>query len=267
MSDVGTKEKRQFSLEEKLETTYDRIKITSIFFAIGWILFCVGFIGVSYSGTGGLGILLGFVGMAIASGPMIIRMLAGGFKEAFVMPEYEVITTYADGHKESDHGFESQATNLIAQIILSIILVIVGVAVTIIYMIYLSIKYIVLFLMVKAKPSFIHSAFFMMIVFIMALIVGVFAGAFVQKAVKAPDRAEKARVEKEVSTLQIGQTITINGNNIGLFDGENWSRPFKWLNKGDIVTVKSLDANSSYIQIEHDGDIGFINPSSLLKKP
>ncbi|MDR0442370.1 MAG: hypothetical protein LBH44_03070 [Treponema sp.] len=272
MSDTGTKEKRQFSLEEKLEHTYKRLLTTSIFFGIGWIVFCILAVLLVPSGYNeGPTFFVMFVGMAVVSSPIIVRMWNGGFKGAFNLPEYEVITTYEDGRKESDHGVESGLSNLAVQIVLSIIMVIVGFAVTLIYIVFLLIKYTVLFLRVNVKPSFIKSGYFIVIITAAVFFGSMHIGGAIKDAKEAPFKAEeKAKMEKRISELadaiQIGQKVTIT-NDAGLRDGKGedyikWGT-IKRFKKGDIVTIKSKEITASrnelYIYAEHDGDIGYVN--------
>jgi hypothetical protein len=200
MSDAGTQEKRQFSLEEKLETTYDRLKITSIFFCIGWFVFVFFFIGINYTSAKIIAMPFAFLGWAIIGGPMIARMWFGGLKNAFNLPEYEVVTTYKDGTKTSDGGLESQATNLVVQIIGVIIMVIVGVALTIIYMVYLTAKYLILYSRVKAKPAFLQGGLFIIVLNIAVFIAAIFLGAGIQNAAIA--KMDKAYAE---ATLPIAE--------------------------------------------------------------
>ena len=263
MSDAGTREKRKFSLEEKLEATYDRLKITSIFFCIGWFLFSVSWLGL-FALNSALGGILTLIGWVIATGPLLIRMWAGGFKGAFNMPEYEVITTYADGRKESDGGVESAATNLIAQLILAGVMLLIGSIATLIYLVYLSIRYLVLHARVKSRPAFMQSGLLFIVLNIAFFAGGIAVGAVIQKAYFAARHAQTVKWESSINAL-IGQKVPLRGNT-GLWDGKDWARPFKQLNKGDIVTVKSGD-EGGYTLVEHEGDTGKVNSSFLVEKP
>jgi large-conductance mechanosensitive channel len=173
MSDAQTK---QAGLEQGLALTYKRLLITIVFCSIGWFMLYFGMAN-SYRGTGWM--FLALLGAVLIPGPMLLRMFSGGgLKNAFKIEEYEVITTYGDGRKESDHGSTAATGGLVKNIFVAIIMVIVGIVATIVYIIYLSIKYVALFVQVKPKPTFINSAFLLWIVgFVVLLGVPILEGS------------------------------------------------------------------------------------------
>jgi hypothetical protein len=86
------------------------------------------------------------LGGAIVSAPLIFIMLkGGGIKEIFKTDDYEVITTYSDGSKKSDGGFESGIMGLVTKIIGAVFLIFVGCLITIGLLVYMIIKYFILY--------------------------------------------------------------------------------------------------------------------------
>jgi len=272
MSDAGTQEKRKFSLEEKLEITYERLKITSIFFSIGWAIVAIFFIGISYKSSG-LGMLGFVVGWIIAALPIIGRMWAGGFKSAFNLPEYEVITTYGDGRKETDGGFESRTVNLGIQIFFGIIMVIIGVAITILYLIYLTLRYLILYLRVSNKPSFIQSGLFIIVINIAVFIGAVLIGAGIQKDASAQvsKRVANELIQNEAA-IKVGERAVVKNNFTDIYstrydydDYENDPVSIGTLHRGDIVTVRAHGEppNIRLWRIEHNGVVGYVEANRL----
>jgi len=200
MSALEAKEKRQFSLEEKLESTYTRLKTTSIFFCMGWVFIGIFIIGI-YNINNFLGMLGFVIGWIIIAIPMINRMWTGGFKKAFKLPEYEVFTTNEDGSKKSDGGFESRSLNLIIALAMAFIMIFIGGALTIFYMLFLKIKYTVLYIKIKPKLSFLRSGFLIMI-FNIVVFLGVLAiGAGIQNSFNT-------QMNNNVSNELLEQTVS-----------------------------------------------------------
>jgi len=271
MSDVETK---QASLEEKLAVTYKRLKITSIFFCIGWALVFIFFIGLSYypGFSSGLASLLGFAGWAVAGGPLILRMLSSkGLKGAFALDSWEATDTYSDGTKKRDYGTENamNAGSLLIFIIKIGLMVLIGFIVTVIYLLYLNIKYFVLYLRVKNKPVFLQSGVFLAIVCFAVLIGGLSLGVGIQKAGGAQySRAAASQLLELETLIPVGSTAINRSYGTSLLaEPDMWSdvRVIKSLNAGDIVTVRAhrQGEDRKMWRVEHNGDIGYVDASRL----
>jgi hypothetical protein len=142
-------------LEQRLATTKKRIIITVIFSCLGWPVFMYG--AKTDYGTDILWMLLGG---AIIAAPVLWGILrGGGLKSLFKTDEYEVITTYSDGRKESDGGAQSFILGVAIKIMLAIFMVFVGCVVTLILLIVFTIRYLRLYKKVSLKPAFMQSAF------------------------------------------------------------------------------------------------------------
>lgn len=153
MNEEITNEQQEVSNEVKLAATYKRLLITVIFSCLGWPVFIYGF---NFDG----GILLMLLGGVIVSAPILwIMARGGGLKGVFKTDEYEVITTYSDGRKVSDGGTESFLMGLIVKAIGLVLIIFLGCLITIGILIWLIIRYIILYMKVEEKPSFIKSGF------------------------------------------------------------------------------------------------------------
>ena len=265
MSDMGTQERRQFSAEEKLQVTFHRLKITSIFFCIGWLIFAIFLIGISYTKASGIAPLFVLIGWAVVGLPMIGRMWIGGFKHAFNLPEYEVITTYSDGRKTTDHGAQSQMNNLFVQIFLALALIALGGIVTILYLVFLTIKYLAQYAMVKPKHSFMQSGLFFVALNVAVFIVAIFIGIGIQHGGTAQLIRDSNAQQAVLGSLEVGKTAAIAIDNCRLYvNGDITKGTIKTLMKGDIVTIVDKDTGFYMMwQVEHNGDIGFVNEGYL----
>jgi hypothetical protein len=152
----------EVSVQDKLAAVYKRMLTTIIFLVLGWAVLWLG--AVTLGGS-----LVMFLSFFIAPAPMLVRFWLGGFGAMFNLPEYNVVTTYADGRKESDGGVQSAQVNFIIRGIFLVIMLIIGFVATAVYLIFLFIKYIVLYTQAKPKPAFIRSAFFLIIIAVLSL--------------------------------------------------------------------------------------------------
>lgn len=172
--------KTKISAEQMLAATHQRLLITAVFCCVGWIFFVIGFIGMSGN------FLLMLIGSVIAAGPILYRMMqTKSLKGAFSRlddADYEVITTHTNGTKTSDGGHESRTANFILQIILAFVILIVGCIVTLVYLVWLIISYIILYLVVTPKPAFLLSGFPIIIGGLVVLIGGLIGAGFMQNA-------------------------------------------------------------------------------------
>ena len=159
MSDVMEKEEvRQI----RLQKTFMDLLITVIAGSIGWIM-------LSYALALATGMSNGFLillGGAIGAGPVLYQVFMRGPAGLKFWHDYEVITTYGDGRKESDGGAEATQMN----IVLMIIALIIGGLITLIKCVYLPIKYAICYKMVKEKPAFLTSGFPIMLAGFIVLI-------------------------------------------------------------------------------------------------
>ncbi|WP_461247873.1 hypothetical protein, partial [Treponema sp. R6D11] len=112
-------------------------------------------------------------------------------------PSYEVVTTYKDGRKESDHGAESAGFNLLSFFLWAVLLTIPGFIIQAIKLIYFTIKYIVLFVKAETKPNFFHTGFFTLILGVIGLAVGLAAGSIVSTAYQNKEEVIKYVTDKE----------------------------------------------------------------------
>jgi hypothetical protein len=155
-------------LGNKLTATYRRILSTFTFCCIGWPLFLYGF----YYAEGSKYLFIIPLSAIIVAGPILYNMLrGGGLKAAFRTDEYEIITQYRDGRKETDHGVQSFFLGLVIKIFLALFLVVVGCVLTSGMIIVLSIKYTVHYIRISPKPAFIKSAYPILIVGLLLLAV------------------------------------------------------------------------------------------------
>ena len=155
MSEQETNEAevKEVSPEEKLAATYKRILITVIFCCIGWPIFLYAF---NYS----MNPLVMLLGGAVVSAPILwIMIRGGGIKDVFKTDEYEVITTHSDGRKTSDGGSQSFLMGLLVKLFMLIFVIFLGCLITVGLLVYMIIRYIKLYSQVNEKPSFIKSAF------------------------------------------------------------------------------------------------------------
>ena len=192
MSEQETNETmtNEVSTEEKLAATYKRILITVLFCCIGWPIFLYAF---NYS----MNPLVMLLGGAVVSAPILWFMArGGGLKDVFKTDEYEVVTTYSDGSKKSDGGTESFIMGLITKILGLILMIFIGCLITIGLLVFLTVRYIKLYLQASQKPSFIKSAFPILLA---GLIVFIGSGI----VVRGIARASAAKAWKEAKEINM----------------------------------------------------------------
>jgi hypothetical protein len=201
MSDIDEKEERR---QEVLAKVYKDYLITVICCCVGW----TGYQSIAAStggdmdgGAGGvIKLLLMLISLWIIIGPVFMKIMKSSVAGAFFFwQDYEVITTYSDGTKTSDGGAESMGAGifmfgfkLVAALFLSLII-------TVIKLIYLPIRTIICYLMVRQKPNFLFSPFPVLIVSL-----AVFFGAAIipQKIAAAAEHAANVKAYKAYSTAQ-----------------------------------------------------------------
>ena len=175
MSDVNLE--RQW--HEKRRRLFRALLGNVICSGIGWIILCTGYIGLTYApGSDMKGILVGLAGMVILAAPLLIKWMATRSVGAmFDMREYEVITTTTDGYGNqtttSDGGMQSQMTNLAASLIISGVMLVLAFIIQPIRIFIMAVKYAVYCGKTRQKPLFIKTAFFVLLIPIIVLIIGV----------------------------------------------------------------------------------------------
>ena len=180
--------------QEILNRIYKDFRKIIIFFCIGWIVFMYSTILGKEPGNF-FGMLLG---MAICGGPIAIALFTGASFAGLFKPDYEVITTYADGRKESDGGSQSLSNNLIAAIFIGIIMLLIGIVVQLIRAVILAVKYAVAYAKVDQKPDFVHGIGLIIVIGFVTLIgaPSVFGGVK-----SARDAAERKAIAKQEAAL------------------------------------------------------------------
>jgi hypothetical protein len=175
---------------ERLNATRRALLVNSIFFGVGWLMIMVG-MGWRYANyLSHSAKALQFIGWGIMGGPKMWAAMLGGFGAA-LKPDYQVITTYGDGRKESDGGTQSIQMNFLGRLIVIAILYVIGGVLTIITGIYLTIKYIVLHIATSPKPAFIKSGLFIIVMNLAVLVGGALIMVVIQQTGEAVQRAER----------------------------------------------------------------------------
>ena len=182
---MSEEEKVEISNEQKLAATYKRLLITILFSCIGWSIFVYAF---NYA----FNPFLMLLGGAVVSAPILwIMARGGGLKDAFHTDEYEVVTTYSDGSKKSDGGSESFLMGCIVKIFMAFFVVFLGCLITIGLLVWLIIRYIILYGKVSEKPSFIKSGFLLMLIGLAVFIgSGMVIGAMQKSSVEKSQTTE-----------------------------------------------------------------------------
>jgi hypothetical protein len=181
-------------VDGRLEATRRALLKNSIFFCVGWLLFMLYLFG---GGVFSSAFML--IGWGIIGGPKIWLAMLGGFGAA-LKPDYEVVTTYGDGRRESDGGTQSVQMNFLARLVVIAVLYVIGGILTIITLVFLTIKYIVLHIATSPKPAFIKSGLFIIVMNI-AVVFGSIVLAFIIQGVNntVQDAANAAAVGRKTS--------------------------------------------------------------------
>ena len=137
---------------------------------IGWTLFWGG---ISGSMDNGWYFLAVFVGMLIAPAPILQRMKQnGGLMAALEVKEYYTVTTYSDGRKTTEYDMANSWGDLMLKGLMWLVLIFIGGVITIIYTVWLSVKYFFQYSKVDEKPPFWNSGFPVMIFCLVFVIFG-----------------------------------------------------------------------------------------------
>ena len=160
----------EYSLAQKLTATHIRLLITVMLGCVGWTMFWGGIAGSMDSGWYFLVML---VGMLVAPGPILQRMKqSGGLMGALQVNEYYTVTTYSDGRKTTEYDMASSWGDIMLKAAMWLVLIFVGGVITIIYTIWLSVKYFVQYSKVDEKPPFWNSGFPVMIFCLIFIVLG-----------------------------------------------------------------------------------------------
>jgi len=158
--------------DESLVEVHWALKQTIKQFFLGWLLLCCSLLLMMQMG-GMLSVLLlpvFFFSLVVMGWPFIKAVLKGGnFSEA-LNPKYEVIRTYSDGSKKSDHGKEDANQRGLFGIILIFLLAIPGVIVQAVRLVIQIIKYFIYFGKASNKPNFFRSGFLTMLLGVIGLV-------------------------------------------------------------------------------------------------
>jgi hypothetical protein len=174
-----TKEQAEFLPEdvEKLFATHERIAFIFKYAILGFATMLIfRFLGLIFGGF--IWLFLAQIGLVILCWPMYQRIRQYGFWDALRVDDYEVITTYTDGSRSSDGGFESTIFNLFLRFAVLAIQFLAAMYGTLFYMIYLFIKYSIQYLRCSIRPPFQISAFPQMLLCIGLLFGIAFIGFF-----------------------------------------------------------------------------------------
>ena len=273
--------------EAKMASIYGRIKTTIIYLCIGWAFLMFFMINVQTMGSGVM--FLSLLGMVIAPWPMLRRMLAGGFGAMFNMPEYVVVTTHGDGRKTSDHGAESAALNIVMKLLLLVIGVAIGTVATFVYLVFLTIRYIVLYVQANPKPAFMQSAFFLYAVLLLvvpgAVVAGVLTSGGMERAALSRARNENravydaaANAHRQTATAYVIHEATAGRGTravtmtlIGPDGARTGSRS---LANGAAVTItgpasptRGQRSFNFRVPVEHEGSRGYVDIRRLGMSP
>jgi hypothetical protein len=194
MSDMNEKEAKW---QARLAKSYKDYLITVACCCAGWFILFMGMYG---SPKPGGNMFVAFIGYLIIGGPVFLRMLSSrSASSLFFWKDYEVVTTYTDGTKKSDGGVESAQMNLIMMAIMLGLCLVLGGIITLLKVIWLSVKTISCYVAVKQKPAFLHSPF---PVLIAGLLVFVFGAVIPQQIGDARFHANLVKVYNDFSNAQ-----------------------------------------------------------------
>ena len=220
------------------------------------------------------------------------------------MQEYEVITTYSDGSKESDGGMQSMLSNLVLTIVIAGIMILLAIILQPIRIIIMGIKYAVHFKKVEEKPSFIKSGFLILIMGVVCFFLGILIGGGIQKSYHAKIEtqiAEKAgmtvseyRAEKEnakkakndaynavISAAKKAATERVTAKIAENYSSEegtpifsnpvpNWENVATWVKEGAVLSITGdiVKEKNAYgfilVPVEYKGVKGYINVKYLV---
>lgn len=199
-----------------------------------------------------LGLLAGLV---LFGGPALIKFLQcqtllGLFK---FEPDYEVITTYKDGTKKSDHGLQSFQTNIAITAIVGFAVLSTSYFIAPLMFIFVSIKYAIAYMMANPKPAFVKSAFIFMVAAVV-IVIGAPSLAFTKLAAQVGGSIKEGRAVYENPE---GQPAIIQGEALKLrAEPVATGAVVKELQPQDTITVIGT-RSGAYMEVEFNGQRGW----------
>jgi len=185
----SSKEKvvKQFTTEQKMTMLHLRMHATILFGCVGWAVFWAGIFG-SQLGSFWY-VVVALIGAVLTPGPLLYRMTkGGGLMKAFDTGESYTVTTYSDGSKTTEYDTTGNMIGMMLKFFWWCLLIFLGGIMTIIYMLYMIIRYTLLYLKIEVKPVFMKSAFPIMILCVIFLLTGIIVvGLIFQRLVKLPE--------------------------------------------------------------------------------
>ncbi len=196
--------------------------------------FCVGFFVYAWGNTVSHSGMVMFIGYLILGAPVFLRMLVSRSVGAlFFWRDYEVVTTYDDGRKESDGGAQSAALQVLLWIFMLFFCLVIGGIIALLRLVWLTVKSITCYFVVKEKPGFLRSPFAILI----AGVIGLALCALPARIGKA--RGEKARTEiSELLSNVTGKTVFVHVPTLKLHaEPSGSSSVVKTLSNGETLTA------------------------------
>jgi len=178
---------KQFTTEQKMTMLHLRMHVTILFGCIGWAVFWAGIFG-SQLGSFWY-VVVALIGAVLTPGPLLYRITkGGGLMKAFDTEDGYIVTTYSDGSKKREYDTTGNMIELILKFLMWGFMIFLGGILTIIYMLYMIIKYTILYLKLEVKPAFMKSAFPLIILCVIYLLTGIIVvGVIFQRLEKLPE--------------------------------------------------------------------------------
>lgn len=203
-------------------------------YLIAVVCFCVGFFIYGWGNTVSHSGKVMFIGYLILGAPVFLRMLVSRSVGAlFFWRDYEVVTTYDDGSKESDRGAQSAALQVLMWIFMLFFCLVIGGIVALLRLVWLTVKSITCYFVVKEKPGFLRSPFFVILIGVIGLALCILP-ARIGKA-----RGERARIERsELLSTLTGKTFFVHVPTLKLHaEPSGSSSVVKTLSNGETLTA------------------------------
>jgi hypothetical protein len=252
MSDVNEKEAKW---QARLEGSYmELLKLTALF-VVGWfILFLAREVPIGPGSK--LGMILGW---CIAGDPTVLKFFTSRSLQSLFDSNYEVITTYGDGRKESDHGAESNAMSLGLMVFVALLLFLLGGIITLIRIVFFAIKAGTCYIAVKEKPPLWQTPFVLIIGFV-AL---VFLGAIIPTKIGEVRSAAYALPEPKIVNGTV-MTTTFNPTLLSAKADDDYSAVVLEIPIGETLTATGTVKNKDYIPVDFNGTVGWVYRNHVM---
>lgn len=246
--------------EHELYFIYKDLKNIIICFSIGGVLLIYSVMYATFQ------IYFGFVelckvlpGLLIIGFPVLIPLLSAPGIMQNTNPDYEVVTTYADGHKESDKGAASATQKGLSNLLMAVPLLLFSIIFQTVKLITTSIKYSKACKEFGQKPSFKPSASALFKINGFILIAALFVFGSWRLGIFDPILDKTFSIE---STAIGSPKATVNRNNAALYKGltRNVGRRLK---KGDVVYVVNSTPHDGKVYIVFGRSEGSIKIDAL----